>query len=178
MRPASLWRDTLSVVVRQRSAVIGLAILGVMIVAAVFAPLITWHDPIEQNAAGRFLAPSWEHPFGTDQFGRPVYGSLWQDGGVLVAFPVRPNRPHLNQPIRPIQGHAVHSRFFQGRRPQPAGVIQQHLVKFAAYHLEGEIRFVVDDVIEAPRRHRRPVFINEAHPRLADKVALHFIQQP
>ena len=44
-RPANLWRDTLASVLRQRSAVVGLAILVVLILIAVFAPVIATHDP-------------------------------------------------------------------------------------------------------------------------------------
>ena len=39
-RPTNLWRDTLGEILRQRSALVGLAILGVILFAAVFAPLI------------------------------------------------------------------------------------------------------------------------------------------
>ena len=38
-RPASLWRDTIGGVLRQRSAVVGLAILSLLVFVAVFAPL-------------------------------------------------------------------------------------------------------------------------------------------
>jgi ABC-type dipeptide/oligopeptide/nickel transport system permease subunit len=44
-RPASLWRDTLGNILRQRSAVIGLVILGVFIFVGVFAPLIAPYEP-------------------------------------------------------------------------------------------------------------------------------------
>jgi ABC-type dipeptide/oligopeptide/nickel transport system permease subunit len=44
-RPASLWRDTLGNVLRQRSAIVGLLILTVLVLTAVFAPLIATHDP-------------------------------------------------------------------------------------------------------------------------------------
>jgi peptide/nickel transport system permease protein len=44
-RPASLWRDTLGNVLRQRSAIVGLFILTVLVLTAVFAPLIATHDP-------------------------------------------------------------------------------------------------------------------------------------
>ena len=43
--PASLWRDTLGGVLRQRSAVVGLVILAILVFVAVFAPLIATHDP-------------------------------------------------------------------------------------------------------------------------------------
>ncbi len=44
-RPASLWRDTLASVLRQRSAVVGLLILVFLILVAIFAAQIATHDP-------------------------------------------------------------------------------------------------------------------------------------
>jgi peptide/nickel transport system permease protein len=44
-RPSSLWRDTLSNVLRQRSALVGLVILLMLVFMAVFAPFIATHDP-------------------------------------------------------------------------------------------------------------------------------------
>ena len=44
-RPASLWRDTLRAILHQRNAIVGLTILGVLVFAAVFAPLIAPYGP-------------------------------------------------------------------------------------------------------------------------------------
>ena len=44
-RPASLWRDTVGNILRQRSAVVGLTILTILIATAILAPLIATHDP-------------------------------------------------------------------------------------------------------------------------------------
>jgi len=44
-RPTSLWRDTLRNVLRQRNAVVGLAILGVLVLVAVFADQLTSYPP-------------------------------------------------------------------------------------------------------------------------------------
>jgi ABC-type dipeptide/oligopeptide/nickel transport system permease subunit len=44
-RPASLWRDTLANIFRQRSAIVGTVILTTLILAAILAPLISTHDP-------------------------------------------------------------------------------------------------------------------------------------
>jgi ABC-type dipeptide/oligopeptide/nickel transport system permease subunit len=44
-RPASLWRDTLRNVLRQRSAQVGLLILGMFVVVAVTAPLVAPYEP-------------------------------------------------------------------------------------------------------------------------------------
>jgi peptide/nickel transport system permease protein len=44
-RPSSLWRDTVGNVLRQRSAIVGLIILTILILTAIFAPIIATHDP-------------------------------------------------------------------------------------------------------------------------------------
>ncbi|HUQ78054.1 MAG TPA: ABC transporter permease [Patescibacteria group bacterium] len=44
-RPANLWRDTLGNILRQRSAIVGITILTILILAAIFAPLLATHDP-------------------------------------------------------------------------------------------------------------------------------------
>ena len=44
-KPASLRRDTARNVLRQRSAVLGLIILGILVFTGVFAPLIAPFDP-------------------------------------------------------------------------------------------------------------------------------------
>jgi peptide/nickel transport system permease protein len=46
-RPASLWRDTLGSILRQRSAVAGLILLGILILAAVFAGQLSAYDPLQ-----------------------------------------------------------------------------------------------------------------------------------
>ncbi len=46
-KPSSLWRETLRRLVHNRSAQIGLSILGVLLVIAIGAPLIAQHDPID-----------------------------------------------------------------------------------------------------------------------------------
>ena len=52
--------------------VVGLVLLGVFLVLAVFAPLIAPYDPNRFDGASKFLAPSASHPFGTDDAGRDV----------------------------------------------------------------------------------------------------------
>ena len=46
-----------------------LSVLGAM---AVLAPWISPQDPLAQNRADQFQAPSLPHPFGTDEFGRDI----------------------------------------------------------------------------------------------------------
>lgn len=59
-----------------RLAYIGIAIASVVILTAVFAPLIATHDPTSQDLGLRFLSPSAEHWFGTDLLGRDVFSRV------------------------------------------------------------------------------------------------------
>ena len=59
-----------------RLAYIGIAIASVVILVAVFAPLIATHDVNAQDLAIRFATPSAEHWFGTDALGRDVFSRV------------------------------------------------------------------------------------------------------
>lgn len=66
--------------IRNKQAVVGLAMLLILIFAALFADVIAPYDPLEQNVRIRLEAPSSEHWFGTDELGRDIlsrviYGS-------------------------------------------------------------------------------------------------------
>jgi peptide/nickel transport system permease protein len=77
--------------VSHRSFQIGLALVAVLALAAIFAPLLTSHDPSSMKVRFRFKPPSAVFPFGTDNFGRDIYTrtlygarvSLWI--GLVVA---------------------------------------------------------------------------------------------
>ncbi len=62
-------------VLRDKKALVGLIVLGVMMFAAVFAPLIVPYDPNAQDFA-MIGAPSWAHPLGTDDLGRDLLSRL------------------------------------------------------------------------------------------------------
>jgi len=55
---------------------IGLVVIVAMCLAAAFAPWVAPHDPFELNYVSILAAPSWEHPFGTDNFGRDVFSRV------------------------------------------------------------------------------------------------------
>jgi peptide/nickel transport system permease protein len=61
---------------RTPSFVAGVTILGTIVLVAILAPVVTWHDPIEQNLLSGLQGPSWSHPFGTDELGRDVWTRL------------------------------------------------------------------------------------------------------
>ncbi|MEX2297556.1 MAG: ABC transporter permease subunit, partial [Dongiaceae bacterium] len=55
---------------------IGTAIFAVIVLAGIFAPLLTSYDPFAQELSDFLLPPSWEHPFGTDMVGRDVFARV------------------------------------------------------------------------------------------------------
>ena len=78
---------------RYRSLVVGAVLLGLLVIAALTAPLITSYSPTIANPSLILLPPSWVHPFGTDQFGRDLlsrvlygarYTMLASLGAVLI----------------------------------------------------------------------------------------------
>ncbi len=72
VRESMFW-GSMDRLLRNPQGLLGLIVLLVLLGAAIFAPLITWHDPNIQDASARFLAPSWDHPFGTDELRRDLY---------------------------------------------------------------------------------------------------------
>ncbi len=55
---------------------IGAAIFLMVVLAAIFAPLLTIHDPLDQNILRRLEGPTAEFWMGTDAYGRDVYARL------------------------------------------------------------------------------------------------------
>lgn len=54
----------------------GLSIVVLLLLMAVFAPLLSTHSPDFQNLDARLMPPSWEHLFGTDHMGRDIYSRI------------------------------------------------------------------------------------------------------
>lgn len=93
-RPATIWQKYR----RNSGVMIGGSILLVIVLVAIFAPLIAQHDPVAQDLTMRLLPPFWhdrsvpEHLLGTDHLGRDylsrmIYGarvSLGVGMGVIL----------------------------------------------------------------------------------------------
>lgn len=64
---------------RYPTATVSGSVLILLLLAAVFAPLLTWHDPAATDVRSRLLPPMWmdggsvSHPLGTDSIGRDLY---------------------------------------------------------------------------------------------------------
>lgn len=61
---------------RNQSAVVGLIMVIVIILVAIFAPLIAPHNPLEQSVINRLQGPSRDYPLGRDAYGRDVLSRI------------------------------------------------------------------------------------------------------
>jgi peptide/nickel transport system permease protein len=61
---------------RNGTLVAGIVIVSLLVLAAVFAPLLTPYDPIKQDLHNALLSPSADHWLGTDKYGRDVLTRL------------------------------------------------------------------------------------------------------
>jgi peptide/nickel transport system permease protein len=80
-KPSKIRRQSELVVVARRlsknpSAVIGFVVAVFLAFIAIFAPLIAPYPPDKQDLFNTRAAPSWEHPFGTDELGRDVFSRV------------------------------------------------------------------------------------------------------
>ncbi len=64
--------DAWRVVRRSKLAFAGLIIVGVLVLLAIIGPTIAPYDPNDLNVRQRTQAPSFAHPFGTDDRGRDI----------------------------------------------------------------------------------------------------------
>lgn len=65
---------------RNRVAVVGMTVLAIIILMAIFAPILTHQtahfDPANDPTSDLLAPPSLAHPFGTDELGRDVFARL------------------------------------------------------------------------------------------------------
>jgi ABC-type dipeptide/oligopeptide/nickel transport system permease subunit len=91
---ASLWKDAWKRLLRNKLAVFGMVVLGVMLIAVVIGPaIIRWAtgftpdyipSDIEGGARVRSFPPSLQHPMGTDDQGRDLLARVLQGGRISL----------------------------------------------------------------------------------------------
>lgn len=68
-----------------KTSTVGLAMAILIVTIALLAPWISPYDPIAQDMSVQHVPPSWEHPFGTDSYGRDQFSRiLWGSRVSLV----------------------------------------------------------------------------------------------
>jgi len=67
-------------------AVFGIVIVALMIGIAIFAPIISPHDPYETDPINKLQKPSKSHPLGTDALGRDVLSRLFYGARIALSI--------------------------------------------------------------------------------------------
>jgi len=77
----------LTSILRNPTAMAGLVIVTVLVLMAVFAPVLSMgKDPIAQDLASRLAPPSAEHWFGTDELGRDIFSRTLHGARVTLTI--------------------------------------------------------------------------------------------
>jgi peptide/nickel transport system permease protein len=71
-----IWRNIARFAATQPLGAAGLAIVLVMAIAGALAPYIAPYDPVAISFGDMLAPPSWEHPLGTDNFGRDILSRI------------------------------------------------------------------------------------------------------
>jgi len=69
---------------KNKLAVAGIIIVSVILLAAIFAPLICKYDPLKLDLRNKLQKPSMEHLIGTDQLGRDIFARIVYGGRVSI----------------------------------------------------------------------------------------------
>jgi peptide/nickel transport system permease protein len=71
-RLSALW----TTIRRKPLGAMSAAIIAVLVLTAIFADVLAPYDPLSAQPEIRLAAPSWAHPFGTDDIGRDVFSRI------------------------------------------------------------------------------------------------------
>ncbi len=86
LRPRRRWTASLWSTIRQNPlGFLGFIIIFVLVVVAIFAPLIAPYDIDDYRAGSPEENPSWSHLFGTDGFGRDMFSRVVYGARISLA---------------------------------------------------------------------------------------------
>jgi oligopeptide transport system permease protein len=86
VRQRSLWRDAWYRYVRNKAAVIAGVVFLVILVYCLVWPELSPHDPNDVEFSQARQNPSWEHPLGTDSFGRDLFTRTALGGRISIGI--------------------------------------------------------------------------------------------
>jgi peptide/nickel transport system permease protein len=78
------WQDALRRLLRHQVGMLGTVIVIILILTAIFGPYLAPYDPNEIDFSVRFSAPTWQHPLGTDDFGRDILSRIMHGARVSL----------------------------------------------------------------------------------------------
>lgn len=80
------WRQVLRHLKRNRLAMIGMVVLVIFLLGAIFAPLLAPHDPFQTDFGRALELPSRDHLLGTDWLGRDVLSRILYGSRISLAI--------------------------------------------------------------------------------------------
>ena len=87
VRPSlTYWQDAWYKLRHNPVATVGLILLVIYVLLAIFAPILSQYDFGQQNAAAKNLKPCAEHLFGTDAAGRDLWVRNWMGARVSLTI--------------------------------------------------------------------------------------------
>lgn len=88
VRQSNLWKDAWRRYIRNRGAVVAGSIFVLVVLYCIVAPIFSPYDPDKLDFALASQTPSWEHPLGTDKFGRDLFTRTALGGrvSILIGF--------------------------------------------------------------------------------------------
>lgn len=82
----SYWSDTWRRLKKNKLALLGFIVLGMMVALSILGPMMLGYDYTQSNLSEANLAPSPTHPFGTDTIGRDLWTRNWIGGRTSLAI--------------------------------------------------------------------------------------------
>jgi peptide/nickel transport system permease protein len=82
--PDIILPEKLVLFLRNPMGVLGLTLVLLIVISAVFAPLFATHNPFTMDIANRLAGPSFDNFLGTDQLGRDTYTRVLYGGRVAL----------------------------------------------------------------------------------------------
>ncbi|WP_338449045.1 ABC transporter permease [Niallia oryzisoli] len=80
----SFWKDVLYRFRKNKLALVGVVILALLIIMAIFGPMISGYDYASNDLSNKNQPPSAEHWFGTDDLGRDVFTRTWEGARISI----------------------------------------------------------------------------------------------
>lgn len=87
VRP-SRWKEIWEIALRNKLTLTGFAIVALVVLVGLLAPVLAPYDPNEMNIPARLQAPGAEHLFGTDEMGRDILSRVMYGARISIAVGV------------------------------------------------------------------------------------------
>ena len=86
MQYSSFYGDSFKQLKKNKIAMFCAGIIIILILIAIFAPLIAPYDPTYQDYSAVLAEPSMAHPFGTDEYGRDILSRIIYGSRVSISI--------------------------------------------------------------------------------------------